>query len=118
MDFAPDVNSGNSFNGQAGTSKRYKALEVYSFTPPKFAGEGCLRVGAGINYITSEGRNTSNTVLILRADGTRSQQLHFVGSGQLNRYQTQFLAYLQDKWSVNRRLTIDYGVRFDRDNIT
>jgi hypothetical protein len=56
-------------------------------------------------------------VRILRADGTRSQQLDFVGRGQLNRNERQFLAYFQDKWTVNRRLTIDYGVRFDRDNI-
>ena len=112
------MNSGNFFNQQARKSKRYQALEVYSFTPPKFAGEHFMRVGAGVNYITFDGRNTSNTVRILRADGTRTQQLDFVGSGQLSRNQTQFLAYFQDKWSINRRLTIDYGVRFDRDNIT
>jgi outer membrane receptor for ferrienterochelin and colicin len=117
MDFAPNVNSGNFFNQQARKSKRYQALEVYSFTPPKFAGEHFMTVGAGINYITFDGRNTSNTVRILRADGTRSQQLDFVGSGQLSRNQTQFQAYFQDKWTVNPRLTIDYGVRFDRDNM-
>jgi outer membrane receptor protein involved in Fe transport len=118
MDFAPNVNSGNFFNQQARKSKRYQALEVYSFTPPKFAGDHFMRIGAGINYITFDGRNTSNPVRILRADGTRSQQLDFVGSDQLSRNQTQFLAYFQDKWTMSRRLTIDYGVRFDRDNIT
>ena len=117
MNFAPNVNSGNFFNQQARKSKQYEAREVYSFTPSKFAGEHLMKVGAGINYITFDGRNTSNPVRILRADGTRSQQIDFVGSGQLNRNQTQFLAYFQDKWTVNRRLTIDYGVRFDRDNL-
>jgi hypothetical protein len=117
MDFAPNLNSGNFFNQQARQSKQYEMLEVYSFTPPKFAGEHFMKVGAGMNYITFDGRNTSNPVRILRADGTRSQQLDFVGRGQLNRNQRQFLAYFQDKWTVNRRLTIDYGVRFDRDNI-
>jgi hypothetical protein len=117
MDFAPNMNSGNFFNQQARQSKQYEVREVYSFTPPKFLGEHFMNVGAGLNYITFDGRNTSNTVHILRADGTRSQQLDFIGRGQLNRNERQFLAYFQDKWTVNRRLTIDYGVRFDRDNI-
>jgi outer membrane receptor for ferrienterochelin and colicin len=118
MNFAPNVNSGNFFNQQARQSKRYQALEVYSFTPPKFAGEHFMKVSGGINYITFDGRNTSNTVRILRADGTRSQQLDFTGSGELSRNQTQFLAYFQDSWSINRRLKIDYGVRYDRNNVT
>jgi hypothetical protein len=117
MDLAPDVNSGSFFNSQARRSKRYEALEVYSFSPPDFAGAHFMKVGAGVSHVTYNGRNTSNTVRILRADGTRSQQLDFVGSGELSRNKNEFLAYFQDKWSVNRRLTIEYGVRYDRDNI-
>jgi hypothetical protein len=118
MNFAPNVNSGNFFNQQSRKSKRYQALEVYSFSPPKFAGEHFMKVGGGVNYVTFDGRNTSNSVRILRADGTRSQQLDFIGSGQLSRNQTQFLAYFQDSWSINRRLKIEYGVRYDRNNVT
>ena len=76
-----------------------------------------MKVGAGVSYVTYNGRNTSNTVRILKADGTRSQQFDFVGNGELSRNKGAFLAYFQDKWSVNRRLTLDYGVRYDRDNI-
>ena len=118
MNFAPNVNSGNFFNQQARKSKRYQALEVYSFNPPNLAGEHFMKVGGGINYITFDGRNISNSVRILRADGTRSQQLDFIGSGQLSRNQTQILAYLEDSWSVSRRLKIEYGVRYDRNNVT
>jgi outer membrane receptor for ferrienterochelin and colicin len=118
MNFAPNVNSGNFFNQQYRKSKRYQALEVYSFSPPKFAGEHFMKVGGGINYITFAGRNTNNTVRILRADGTRSQQFDFTGNGQLSRNQAQFLVYFEDKWSMNRRLTIEYGVRYDRNNVT
>ncbi len=117
INFAPDVNSGNFFNKQNRKSRRYEALEVYSFTPPEFAGSHFMKVGGGFSYNTYDGRNTSNTVRILRADGTRSQQIDFVGNGQLNRNKAEFLAYFQDKWTVNNRLTLEYGVRYDRDNI-
>ena len=77
-----------------------------------------MKVGGGINYITFDGRNTSNSVRILRADGTRNQQLDYTGSGRLSRNQTQILAYFEDSWSVNRRLKLEYGVRYDRNNVT
>ncbi|MCM3873155.1 MAG: carboxypeptidase regulatory-like domain-containing protein [Pyrinomonadaceae bacterium] len=117
MNFAPDQNSGSFFNRQARRTKRYQALETYSFNGPNFAGSHFIKVGGGVSYVTFSGRNTSSTVRILRADGTRSQQFDYEGNGVLSRNKTQVLAYFQDKWTVNRRLTIDYGVRYDRDNI-
>ena len=117
MNLSPNVNSGNYFNQQARQSKSYQLLEVYSFSPPNFAGEHTMKLGGGVSYVTFDGRNTSNSVRVLRADGTRSQQIDFVGDGQLARNRTEFLVYFQDKWTVNRRLTLEYGVRYDRDNV-
>src|ERR1041385_3552926 len=81
MDLAPDINSGSFFNQQARQSRRYQALETYSFTPPKFAGEHFIKLGGGISYATLDGRNTSNPVNILRGDGTRSETLDYRGEG-------------------------------------
>ena len=117
MNLAPDVNSGSFFNQQARQSKRYQALETYSFSPPKFAGEHLIKLGGGISYAIFDGRNTNNPVNILRGDGTRSQTLDYRGDGLLTRDKTQILAYFRDKWTVNRRLTLDYGVRYDHDSI-
>lgn len=117
MNLAPDVNSGNFFNRQERRSKRFQAMEVYSFSPPGFAGAHFMKLGGGITYVTFDGRNTSNSVRILRADGTRSQQLDFEGSGRLSRNKTEVFAYFQDKWTVSRRLTLEYGMRYDRDNV-
>jgi len=117
MNLTPDGNTGNFFNRQARQSKRYQATEVYSFSPPDFAGAHFMKLGGGVGYVTFDGSNTSNSVRVLRADGTRSQQLDFVGDGQLGRNKTEMLAYFEDKWTVNRRLTLEYGVRYDRDSI-
>ena len=117
MNLSPDVNSGNFFNRQNRKSTRYEALEVYSFTPPNFAGAHFMKAAVGLNYDTYDGSNTSNTVRILRADGTRSRQIDFVGSGAVSRNKRQLLAFFQDKWAVNNRLNLEYGVRYGRDNI-
>src|SRR5258706_824843 len=109
MNFAPDGNSGNFFNQQTRQSKRYQALETYSFEGPNFAGTHLMKVGGGVSYVTFDGRNTSNAVRILRAAGTRSQQFDYEGNGLLSRNKTQLLAYLEDKWTLNRLLPFESG---------
>ena len=79
MNFAPDVNSGNYFNRQDRRSTRVEALEIYNFAPPDFAGTHFMKVGVGLTHTTFDGRNTSNTVRILRRDGTLSRADRFCG---------------------------------------
>ncbi|HEX3143052.1 MAG TPA: TonB-dependent receptor, partial [Pyrinomonadaceae bacterium] len=117
MNFTPDVNTGNFYNRQYRRSTRVDVLEVYNFEPPKFAGTHFMKVGIGLTHTSFDGRNTSNPVRVLRRDGTRSQQIDFVGQGDLNHNTTEFSSFFQDKWTVNGRLTLEYGVRLDRDNI-
>ena len=117
MNFAPNVNSGNFFNRQDRRSTRVEALEIYNFTPPDFAGTHFMKVGVGLTHTTFDGRNTSNTVRILRRDGTISQQIDFVGDGIQSRNTTEFASFFEDKWTINDRLTLEYGVRWDRDTI-
>jgi hypothetical protein len=117
MNFAPDVNSGNYFNRQDRRSTRVDALEIYSFTPPDFAGTHFMKVGVSLTHTTFDGRNRSNTVRILRRDGTISQQIDFVGEGVQSRNTTEFSSFFEDKWTINDRLTLEYGVRLDRDTI-
>jgi hypothetical protein len=117
MNLAPNVNSGNFFNQQARQSKRFQAGEIYSFSPADFSGSHLMKLGGGLSYVTFSGSNTSNAVRVLRADGTRSQQLDFEGAGQLSRNEKKFFGYFADKWTINRRLTLEYGVRYDRDNL-
>jgi Carboxypeptidase regulatory-like domain/TonB dependent receptor/TonB-dependent Receptor Plug Domain len=117
MNFGPNVNSGNYFNRQDRRSTRVEALEIYNFTPPDFAGTHFMKIGVGLTHTTFDGRNRSNTVRILRRDGTISQQIDFVGEGVQSRNTTEFAAFFQDRWTINDRLTLEYGVRLDRDTI-
>lgn len=117
MNFAPDRNSGSFFNRQERRSRRYEAISVYNFTPPNFWGAHAIKVGAGVSYNTFTGENEGSTVRILRADGTISQQIDFAGNTQLNRNKTEISSFFEDKWTVNRYLTLEYGVRYDRDTL-
>ncbi|MBI1747519.1 MAG: TonB-dependent receptor [Acidobacteria bacterium] len=117
MNFAPNINSGSFFNRQDRESRRYEALEVYHFAPRSFYGSHGMKVAAGYSYTTFDALHASQPVRILRANGTRSQEIDFVGDPRLHRNKGEYLAYFQDKWSVNGRLTLEYGVRYDRDSL-
>jgi outer membrane receptor for ferrienterochelin and colicin len=117
MNFAPDVNSGNYFNRQDRRSTRVESLEIFNFTPPDFAGTHFMKVGVGLTHTTFDGTNRSNTVRILRRDGTISEQIDFRGDGVLSSNTTEFSSFFEDKWTISDRLTLEYGVRLDRDTI-
>lgn len=117
MNFAPDVNSGSFYNRQDRRSRRYEAREVYNFTPPNFFGSHEMKAGGGFSHDTFDGENASDTVRILRADGTRSQQIDFLGAGRLRRDKSEVSSFFEDKWGLTKRLTLEYGVRYDRDDV-
>jgi hypothetical protein len=116
MILAPDVNAGSYFNDQDRTSHRYEWLNTYSFAP--LGPSHLVKAAAGITYESFDGTNASRPVQIVRADGTLSEQITFTGNTALNRSKTMIVGYVQDAWTVRPRVTMQYGVRFDRDSVT
>jgi hypothetical protein len=116
MVLAPDVNAGSYFNDQDRTSRRAEWLSTYSFTP--IGPEHLLKFGTGVTYETFDGTSTSRPVDIVRANGTLSEEIAFVGSGRLSRSRWSIQGYAQDSWTVSPRLSVQYGARFDDDSLT
>lgn len=116
MTLAPDVNSGSYFNDQDRTSRRAEWLTTYSFMP--IGPEHLVKIGAGLTYETFDGVSTSRPVDIVRAGGTLSQEIAFVGSGDLGRSRWGVQGYAQDSWTMSHRLSVQYGARFDVDSFT
>jgi hypothetical protein len=116
MVLAPDVNSGSYFNDQDRTSRRAEWLTTYSFTP--IGPAHLVKVGAGVTNETFDGTSTSRPVDIVRANGTLSQEIAFVGSGRLSLSKWGVQGYAQDSWTVSPRLSVQYGARLDHDSFT
>ena len=113
----PDRRFGGWFDRQHRVSRRYEWLELFNFAPKKWNGDHAFKVGLDFVHASFRGTDHSNTVRVVRANGTTSQLIEFVGPGELNQSETEFSAFAQDKWSIRNWLTLDYGIRYDRDGI-
>src|SRR6185369_10018609 len=116
-EITPDRNFGGWFNRQHRDSRRYELLEVYHFRPQSWRGSHAFKTGLNFSHTSFTGSDRSTPVTILRANGTRYQSIHFTGAGALEEKQNEFSAFLQDKWIVNKRVVLDLGLRYDRDQL-
>ncbi|HKS10919.1 MAG TPA: TonB-dependent receptor [Pyrinomonadaceae bacterium] len=113
----PDRNFGGWFDRQHRESRRYELLEVYHFRPQTWRGSHAFKTGVNFSHTSFDGTDRSTPVTILRADGSRYQLIEFSGPGVLAQTQNEFSAFVQDKWQMNKRLVLDLGLRYDRDQI-
>lgn len=113
----PERNFGGWFDRQHRDSRRYEWLEVYNFAPAHWHGTHGFKGGFNFSHTMFSGSDTSSPVLVVREDGTTSQLIDFVGAGALRKKQNEYSLFMQDKWSLNKRVTFDLGLRYDRDQI-
>ncbi len=114
---APQRRSGGWFDRQSRDSRRYEWLELFSLPEKEFHGRHSLRFGVNLSRTTFKGTDVSAPVRIVRANGTLRQLIEFAGAGDLKRNNNEYAAFVQDKWNWSGRLTLDLGLRYDRDGI-
>ena len=113
----PERRLGGWFDRQNRASRRYEWLEIFNFAPKLWRGTHALKLGFDFVRSSFHGTDISKPVTIVRADGTTSQLIEFVGAGALSRTENEYSAFVQDKWQPVSRLTLDLGLRYDRDGI-
>jgi hypothetical protein len=113
----PERNFGGWFDRQHRDSRRYEWLEVLNSAPKELRGTHALKFGFNFIHASFRGSDVSKSVKIVRADGTTSQLIDFVGAGTLNLSENEYSLFAQDKWAPAKSLTLDFGLRYDRDGV-
>lgn len=113
-----ETTAGGFFNRQARRTSRTSLQENYQFAPKQFAGSHTFTVGLSYEHSSYNGRQT---FLPVEIDGLANQtveRITFTSSApyQVNQNETAWFA--GDQWSINPRLTLNVGLRFDNDTIT
>lgn len=110
-------NRGNYFADTRRHAKTLQWQETYFFRPFNFGGKHSPKIGFEFNHTSIENRFANNTLLLHRPNDTLAQKIQFVNPDQFKFSFNNAGIFLQNNWVVNSKLTIDAGLRFDRDGI-
>lgn len=117
LELLPEGNRGNYFADVRRRSQRLQWRETYLAHPFGFHGQHSLKLGAEVDYSRVTGTVRENPILIRREDNTLAQRIEFGGAPTVARSMSEYTAFAQDRWAVNKQLTVDAGLRFDRDGL-
>ncbi|MEP6900367.1 MAG: carboxypeptidase regulatory-like domain-containing protein [Actinomycetota bacterium] len=115
---APVTNSGSYFADTRRRTKRIGWQETYYSRPLKFYGTHSLKAGFEFDRTSIGGQLRDNSIFIRRLDNTLAQRIDFTNAVPLNYKYSEAAFFVQDRLVVNPNLTLDYGLRFDRDGVT
>ncbi len=114
----PDGNTGSYFADTRRSSRRFQWQEQYFARTLALAGQHSLKLGGEVDYTKLSGRFNFRPIVIRRRDQTISQRIDFVGPTFVDRSLTELSAFAQDRWAINKSVTMDVGLRFDRNSIS
>ena len=113
----PEGWDGNFFNSWTRTANQFEAYPTFQFAPEKWHGRHELKIGSDVTHRSYGGSSLSHPVQLLREDGTLAEEISFTGNGPLGASATDVEEFIQDRWMVNDRLSIDLGGRLTSETV-
>jgi hypothetical protein len=113
-----ETTAGGFFNRQNRETYRTKWEETYQFGTRKFFGSHQLKAGIDFAHGDYDGRVQLLPVSIIGLSNLSIERIDFSPSGRFHTHQNETAWFFADKWTPFRRLSLDLGMRFDRDFLT
>ena len=113
-----ETTSGGSWNRQARESEHTEWQEIYQLERHGLLGSHELKFGTDYVHDNYDGRTALLPVTIVGVSNFPLEQINFGPASRFGVRENAFAWFLGDKWQPIQRLTIDLGLRFDRDSIT
>ena len=113
----PGTYSGSYFEATASRARRLQAFTNYYFPAQQWHGRHEFRLGADANRVIYRQQIERNPISIVGTDDVLQRQITFNGPAMFTATNLEFSGYAQDRWSPNDRMIIEYGLRFDWDQI-
>jgi hypothetical protein len=116
MVYTPQSQHGGFFNRQQRHVRSFQWVEAASMSR-QWQGEHVFKVGVDLQWSRFSGDSASQPVEIYRLDGTLAERTTFAGPTVQQVSGTEFAVFGQDRWRVGSRLTLELGLRLDRDAV-
>ncbi len=107
--------SGSFFNRQARDTTRRKLSELYHFRP---LGDHQVKAGTDLGWESYSGEHTFNPVTWLGVADQPVMNLSYSDPVMVRGRKVDFSTFVQDKWRIHDKLTIDMGGRLERDSLS
>ncbi len=114
----PEVNRGGYFADTRRQTSRWQWREVYYSRPLNFNGQHSIKTGFELFNSRVKGTLNYSSIFIRRLDNTLAQRIDFRRGLPLAYSYQELAAFVQDRWTINPKVTLDFGFRFDRDGVT
>jgi hypothetical protein len=112
-----ETTEGGFFNRQDRNTLRFEASENYHFAPMQARGQHLIKAGFNFARNSYDGNQIFDPVEVLGVSTRLVERIAFAAPSPLNVDQNESAFFIQDKWTVWPRLTLDLGLRLDRDSI-
>jgi len=114
----PNGNSGSYFAETHRWNGRLEWQETYYAPHFKLAGEHAITLGTEFYHTRISGQMTYRPINIMRANGTLAEKITFTRASPLRYEYSEEGGFADDKWILSPKITLDLGLRLDRDGIT
>jgi hypothetical protein len=117
MIYAPETQSGGFFNDQTRDVTSVQWVEALSLARNWPNGQHVFKFGTDLQRSHYDGDSVSRPIEIRRANGLLAERTEFGPRSRQEVNGTEFAVFAQDRWRVNGRVTVELGLRLDRDAV-
>jgi hypothetical protein len=120
MVYAPQGQSGAFFNSQERHVRSLQAVSALTFAQDRWKyGQHVFKAGVDVQRSSFDGFSTSSGLDIVRLDGSLAERTTYSSVvPEQDVAGTELGVFVQDRWRVNDRLSVELGMRTDREAIT
>ena len=113
-----ETTTGGFFSRQHRETGRFEWQEAFAMHPITAWGQHQLKFGGDFVRTAFDSRQTFEPVQVLRSSGMLAERIDFSPGVSTSVRQREYTGFAQDKWSINGKVTLDTGVRVDRDSVS
>ena len=117
MQISPEGWGGNYFNRWNRKANQLEVLPAYQLSAKSWHGTHEVRFGADVLHRQYDGRSISRPIDLVAQDGSVAERIDFQGAGLLRATDTEVAEFIQDRWTINSHLTLNYGARLTTQSI-
>ena len=113
-----ETTEGGFFDRQNRRSSRFEWQEIYQFGERHFHGTHILKAGLDYSHSSYDGHQAFSPVDVIGTAGYSLERIEFGAPTRFSVDQNEFAFFAGDQWRPGERVSVDLGLRLDRDSIT